>query len=136
LLRLVVLSVSCCSKCLFLGAILSRCRITCPIFIVSFLLWTSLQFILGYEHCNASFSNNFSNWSSYIKWNCFRIIKMINKTCVEHRSIVYKESLSIFDKIMLRINVFWLRSTFCVWITCIKMHTEIAQNRADFTYTF
>jgi len=38
--------------------------------------------------------NNFSNWSLNIKWNSFRMITLINKKCVEHRSIVYYESVN------------------------------------------
>jgi len=43
--------------------------------------------------------NNCSNWSLYIKWNNFRIIKLKNNKCVEYRSIVYYKSVEIlFDQ--------------------------------------
>jgi len=55
-------------------------------------------------------SRHFSYWLLNIKWNSFRITKLINQKGVEHRSIVYYEYVEIdFDKIMSRINVFWRR---------------------------
>ena len=38
--------------------------------------------------------NSFSNWALNIKWNSFRMIKLINQKYVEHQSIVYYESKS------------------------------------------
>jgi len=48
-----------------------------------------------------------SNWSLCIKWNSFRMIKLINKQFIEHQSIVYYRSVVVrFDKTLSGISVF------------------------------